>query len=135
MQLRILSAGLAIGALSGTLTAQNAPNRGEWRSHGADAASTRYAALDQITHANVGKLRIAWRRPAVDASLLTGAPDLSYSSDFRATPLMIDGVLYASNGIGLVEAFHPGTGKTIWVQQPFPDEPNRGLTGVSTRAI
>jgi quinoprotein glucose dehydrogenase len=135
MRLRILSACLAIGALSGTLTAQNGPNRGEWRSHGADAASTRYAALDQITQANVAKLRIAWRRPAVDASLLTGAPDLSYSHDFRATPLMIDGVLYASNGIGLVEAFHPGTGKTIWVQTPFTDEANRGLSGVSTRGI
>ena len=30
---------------------------------------------------------------------------------------MVDGVLYASNGIGLVEAFDPETGKTIWVQE------------------
>ena len=35
---------------------------------------------------------------------------------------MIGGVLYSPNGIGLVEAFHPGTGKTLWVQEPFPDE-------------
>jgi len=48
---------------------------------------------------------------------------------------MIDGVLYGSNGIGLVEAFHPGTGKTIWIQQPFADEPDRGLRGNSTRAV
>ena len=30
---------------------------------------------------------------------------------------MVGGVLYASNGIGLVEAFDPATGRTIWVQQ------------------
>ena len=29
---------------------------------------------------------------------------------------MVDGVLYASNGIGLVEAFDPSTGETLWVQ-------------------
>ena len=48
---------------------------------------------------------------------------------------MIDGVLYGSNGIGLVEAFHPGTGKTVWIQQPFADEPDDGLRGNSTRAL
>ena len=48
---------------------------------------------------------------------------------------MIDGVLYGSNGIGLVEAFHPGTGKTVWIQQPFADEPDSGLRGNSTRAV
>ena len=51
--------------------------------------------------------------------------DFSFSHDFRATPLMIDGVLFSPNGIGLVEAFHPATGRTIWVQQPFADEPQR----------
>ena len=30
---------------------------------------------------------------------------------------MVGGVLYASNGVGLVEAFDPATGRTIWVQQ------------------
>ena len=48
---------------------------------------------------------------------------------------MIDGVLYSPNGIGLVEAFHPGTGKTLWVQEPFPDEPAQGLRGDSARGV
>ena len=34
---------------------------------------------------------------------------------------MVDGVLYASNGVGLAEAFDPETGKTLWVQQPGVD--------------
>ena len=86
----------------------------------------KYAPLDQINKDNVSRLRIAWRRPAVDASLASDSADFSFSHDFRATPLMIDGVLYGSNGIGLVEAFNPGTGTTLWIQQPFADEPDRG---------
>jgi quinoprotein glucose dehydrogenase len=47
---------------------------------------------------------------------------------------MIDGVLYAGNAVGLVEAFDPGTGKTLWVQEPL--EPGlRGLAGLSTRTV
>jgi len=62
-------------------------------------------------------------------------PNFTFSHDFRATPLMIDDVLYSPNGVGLVEAFDPGTGKTLWVQQPFPDEPRQGLQGDSTRSV
>src|SRR6185436_12870911 len=115
--------------------AQRGARSGEWRWHSGDLGSTKYAALEQINKENVSRLRIAWRRPAVDRGLLAGAGAFTFSSDFRSTPLMIDGVLYSSNGIGLVEAFHPGTGKTVWIQQPFSDEPNRGLRGVSTRAL
>ncbi|MDA0330331.1 MAG: PQQ-binding-like beta-propeller repeat protein [Gemmatimonadetes bacterium] len=35
----------------------------------------------------------------------------------RSTPILVDGVLYAPNAVGLVEAFDPGTGRTLWVQQ------------------
>src|SRR5262245_32378847 len=115
-----------------------APRIGEWRSHGGDPGSTKYVPLDQIDRDNVARLQIAWRRPAVDPGLAAGAANFSYSHDFRATPLMIDGVLYGSNGIGLVEAFHPGTGRTIWIQKPFPDEKaekDGGLRGNSTRAV
>ena len=38
----------------------------EWRSYSSDPGSTKYAALDQIDASNVARLRIAWRRPAVD---------------------------------------------------------------------
>ena len=71
----------------------------------------------------------------MDISIVDRKPDFSFSRDFRATPLMIDGTLYGPNGIGLVEAFHPATGKTLWVQQPFADEPEQGLRGDSTRSV
>ena len=136
MQTRIvLWAGLVTVTLSASAN-QPPPSRpnGEWRWHGGDLGSTKYSPLDQINKDNVSQLRIAWRRPAVDRQPhRRRSTNFSFSHDFRATPLMIDGVLYGSNGIGLVEAFHPGTGKTLWVQQPFADEPDAGLRGNSTR--
>ena len=89
---------------------------GEWHVHGGDSGYTRYSSLDQINTVTVGDLDIAWRRSSVDASLIQQWPDLQYSNQLRSTPIMVDGILYASNGIGLVEAFDPGTGQTLWVQ-------------------
>jgi quinoprotein glucose dehydrogenase len=106
--------------------AQQGAKGGEWRYHSGDLGSTKYSALDQINKANVSRLRIAWRRPAVDASIKQRNPNITYSHDFHATPIMVDGVLYTSNGVGLVEAFDPGTGRTVWVEQPAANEPQAG---------
>jgi quinoprotein glucose dehydrogenase len=103
---------------------------GEWRVHSGDNASTKYSPLDQITAANVKTLNVAWRRPHVDASLM-GAATTKLPNNFRSTPIMVGGVLYASNGVGLVEAFDPATGKTVWVQQPDAD----GMRGTSNRGV
>jgi len=107
----------------------------EWRAYAGDRGSTKYAPLDQINKDNVAQLQIAWRRPAVDSSFVQKKPDVYVPRDFRATPLMINGTLFSPNGIGLVEAFQPATGRTIWVQQPFADEREQGLAGDSTRSV
>jgi quinoprotein glucose dehydrogenase len=112
--------------------AQRGARNGEWRSYNGDTGSTKYAPLDLINKTNVSKVEILWRRPAVDASVMARNPGLQYSNNFRATPLMVDGMLYSPNGVGLVEAFHPATGKTIWIQELLPgDKP----TGESTRGV
>ena len=74
------------------------------------------------------------RRPSVDASLTSAYPDLNPSHNLRATPILINGVLFASNGVGLIEAFNPGTGKTVWVQEPF-ERGMKGVAGQSTRSV
>ena len=133
---RSTAAAAVLLTLLGTIgIAQKGAARGEWRWHSGDLGSTKYSPLDQINKDNVARLKIAWRRPAVDATLSGRVAEFSFSHDFRATPVMIDGTLYAPNGIGLVEAFDPATGKTVWVQQPFPDEPGQGLLGTSTRSV
>ena len=130
-------AGVGMAVLMGAAVAwaQQGARGGEWARYGADAGITKYAPLDQIDKQNVSRLRIAWQRPAVDPSVTARVPDLSYSGNFRATPVMIGGVLYSPNGVGLVEAFHPGTGKTLWVQEPFADQGPAGFRGTSSRGI
>jgi quinoprotein glucose dehydrogenase len=128
-----LAAALAVLVLASaaTLRSQTGAGGGEWRDYGGDKGFTKYSPLDQIRADNVGQLRIAWRRPAVDPGLLAKNPSLKVANNLRSTPLMVGGVLYASNGIGLVEAFDPGTGRTVWVQE-FDGElrggaPTRGI--------
>jgi glucose dehydrogenase len=95
----------------------------EWPQYGGDPGFNRYSPANLITKQNVGKLKILWSRPAVDPSLLEVFPDANAAKNFRATPVMIGGVLYSPNGIGMVEAFDAATGKTIWVQEPFNKDP------------
>src|ERR1051326_704172 len=120
--------------LSTASEAQRGTTGGQWPNHSGDKGSTKYAPLDQIKKDNVRNLRIVWRRAAIADELRGQRSSPASSNLFRSTPLMIDGVLYASNGIGLVEAFDPGTGKTLWVQESA--ESTQGPpTGTSTRGV
>lgn len=130
------SVGLTLGLTAGIIAAiaQQPAKTVEWRTYGSDKAFTRYSPLDQINRDNVKNLRIAWSRPAVDPLIKDQFPDLSPSNYFRGTPIMIKGVLYAPNGVGLMEAFDASTGKTKWVQQPV--EPTlKEAAGQSTRGV
>ena len=131
---RVIGLLLVAVFVAATTTAQQGAVDGEWHAYGADNGATKYSPLDQITPENVDSLHIAWTRPTVDQSILDVVPDLSYGNSNRATPLMVDGVLYAPNAVGLVEAFDSGTGETIWVQRPFDDDP-LSYRGVGTRGV
>jgi quinoprotein glucose dehydrogenase len=124
-----LAAFTAQGAL-----AQHGAANGEWRAYSADPGATKYSPLEQIDATNVARLRIAWRRPALDAAITAQAPQMRANPNFRSTPLMIDGVLYAGNGVGFVEAFDPATGATLWVEPPLGPGPS-GYGGAATRGI
>ena len=102
--------------------AQPAAPPGEWSHHGGDAASTKYSPLDQITAANVATLQIAWRRPAADPALVAKHAGLVVPANFRATPLKAGNLLFASNALGVAEAFDPATGKTAWAQPVAADD-------------
>ena len=91
------------------LAAQQGAQGGEWPIYGGDAGHTRYSALDQIDASNFADLEIAWRWGARNF----GPNPLIRSS---TTPLMIDGVLYATAGMrrGVV-AIDAGTGEMLWM--------------------
>ena len=61
---------LAVAAIA-SLGAQGGAGSGEWRHYAGDNGATKYSPLDQITKDNVRTLRVAWRRPAVNPSVLT----------------------------------------------------------------
>jgi len=123
---------LAVLATPGPSEAQ--ADSAEWRYFGADRAFTRYAPLDQIDAANVDRVEILWRRSAIDPAFLQRFPDRPVPGNLRSTPVLIDGVLFAPNAAGLVEAFDPGTGRTVWRQQPFSGREEEAV-GASSRGV
>ena len=81
---------------------------GQWRHYGGDAGATRYSPLAQVNADNVGDLEVVWRWRSDNYG---PAPEFNY----RATPLMVDGVLYATAGYRrAVVAIDAGTGETLW---------------------
>jgi quinoprotein glucose dehydrogenase len=109
---------LLLATLAFAATVKEPPSH-EWRYFGADRAFTRYSPLDRVDRKNVSQLRVVWRRAAVDPRLKETYPELKVPGNFRSTPIFVNGVLYAPNGVGLLRALHPGTGETIWEQEPF----------------
>ena len=104
------------------VSAQTGAADGEWRTYGGDLGSTRYAPLDQIDGDNFGDLEVAWRF----TSLNFGAfPDFNY----QTTPLMVDGVLYATAGSRRdVVALDAATGELLWLYRS--DEGERATNAV-----
>ena len=98
----------------------------EWKTYGADLASTRYSPLDQIDAGNFSKLKIAWRLPTNDFG---PRPDSLYS----ATPLFVGNVLYTTAGTArTVVALDPATGAVLW--KHVEDEGPRGQNAARSGA-
>jgi len=85
------------------------PKGAEWPTYGGDLASTRYSPLDQITAENFNKLEIAWR---FKTDALGPRPEFNY----EGTPLMVDGVVYATAGTRRAAvALDAATGEMLWM--------------------
>ncbi len=107
---------------------------GEWGYFGGDNKFNRYSPLDLINTNNVDQLSIVWHRDATAASLRDNYNGMGFEKNLRSTPLLIDGVLYAPNIFGLVEAFDPATGETVWTQEPY-QQTLLEAAGISSRGI
>ena len=126
---------MSVGGVSSLEVESQESAGGDWPYYGGDRSFTRYSPLDQITRDNVKDLEIVWRRPATASRWTVEAfPELDPSHYLRSTPLMINGVLYASNALGFVEAFDPATGETLWVQEPV-EMTLQEVSGSSTRGL
>ena len=99
----------AAGLLSVALFGQARFKDTEWPTHGADLAGSRYRPLDQINASNFSKLEIAWR---FRTDSIGNRPEFK----LEGTPLMINGVLYATAGSRRAAiALDAATGELLWV--------------------
>ncbi|MCH8333164.1 PQQ-binding-like beta-propeller repeat protein, partial [Candidatus Sumerlaeota bacterium] len=92
----------------------------EWPSYGGDAGSTKYSPLDQINKENFESLRVVWTWQSPDDRIMRenrGVARLRISG-FKATPLMIGGVLYLNTGLDQVAALDALTGDLLWIHDP-----------------
>jgi len=82
---------IILSALLPAASAQYSPKPTEWPSYAADLAGTRYRPLDQINASNFNELEIAWR---------IKTDNFGDRSEYKleGTPLMVNGVLYATAG-------------------------------------
>lgn len=114
-------AGAAIFAAI-SLKAQSTTPMGEWPSYGATNQSQKYSTLDQITGANFKDLKIAWTWKTPDIELIANdhfdrTPALT-PYGFKATPLVVKGMMYISTGLHQIAAIDPATGVTKWLYNP-----------------
>ena len=108
--------------------ADNTTENSEWLTWGGDASFTRYAPLDQINAGNVADLKVVWRWKAPSWET---RPDVN----LKATPIYVDGVLYAPAGVNQVYAINPATGETIWEFSPDPAVTEGRSEAISSRAV
>ncbi|MEY2852955.1 MAG: hypothetical protein RL030_87, partial [Pseudomonadota bacterium] len=117
----LLVAGLALGAGTSAVAATpagriDAPRMaavgdepGQWLTTGRDGGKTHYSPLDQVNTRNVDRLGYAWLF------------DTGTNRGMEATPVVVDGVLYASGVSGRVYALDAKTGALRWRFEPQVD--------------
>jgi quinohemoprotein ethanol dehydrogenase len=81
----------------------------QWLAGGRDARNSYFSPLTAINDKNVGGLGLAW-----DYKLKT-------NRGLEATPIVVDGVMYASGNWGIVYALDAVTGAELWVYDPRVD--------------
>src|SRR3984885_9240468 len=82
----------------------------DWAANGNDVSNSRFQSIDQITPANVSELKPAWVFHTG-----TGGP----TKAMEMTPLVVNGVMYVTDGVDDVFALNPTTGKQIWKYTAF----------------
>ena len=116
---KAIALAIVLCASVGTMWGQSGAANGEWPYYGGDSGNTKYSPLDQINRDNFSDLEIAWRWKTDNFG-----PRPDYN--LRATPILIDGVLYITAGSRRnVAAIDAATGETLWMYRL--DEGERAL--------
>jgi quinoprotein glucose dehydrogenase len=93
----------------------------DWRFYGGDAASSKYAPLTQITRENAKSLAVAWVWDSPDEEIVRRINNQGvkiWPHAYETSPLVVNGVLYASTSLSQVAAVDALTGRTLWTYDP-----------------
>jgi quinoprotein glucose dehydrogenase len=114
--------------------AQARDHVGEWPAYASDKASSKYSPLDQINKDNVAQLQIAWRQSTIPDEARHGST-IPAPARSQNTPLMVDGLLYISTGLGSIAALDATTGAVVWSADPQRGPGAEGPRGNTTRGL
>jgi quinoprotein glucose dehydrogenase len=113
-------------AAAGVLFACASQPATDWPTYGHDPGGQRFSPLQQITPANVTRLRVAWTYHMRPADTTEGGGKFASS---ELTPLVVDGLMFVTTPYRRVLALDPDTGSEIWAYEvPGPGQPS--LRGV-----
>jgi quinoprotein glucose dehydrogenase len=124
VSLTAVSLALAALARPGTEASSPAAAEREWRVHGGNPGHTQHSPLAGITAANVDRLRVAWTYRTGDAR-----PD--GRSQIQCSPIVVDGVLYATSAGLKAFALDAATGRELWRFDPFAAGAEASALGVN----
>ena len=90
----------------------NSPSEepGSWLTYGQNFKEQRFSELTQINTDTIARLGLAWTTQIGD-----------YNMRMQGTPLVVDGVMYVSNGWSVIYALDATTGEEIWKYDPEVD--------------
>jgi len=87
----------------------------DWPAYGGSYSARRYSPLAQITPANVGKLKQAWR---IDTGDLPSSKMIRGTYGAENTPLKVGDSLYVCTPKNIILSLDPATGKQRWRFDP-----------------
>jgi quinoprotein glucose dehydrogenase len=135
MTSRILRLFLVLALLPMPVIAQQGVTNGQWPAYGGDLGSTKYSPLDQIDAGNADRVSVLWQWNSPDNALSTDNSDL-IAAAFKATPIMVDGVLYIRTSLSVVAAIDAVTGEELWTFDPKSYEAGRPTNlGFNSRGV
>lgn len=109
-----------------------AANKQTWYTFNGDIEAQKFAASDQITPDNVGKLKLAWQLHTGDVSQGHGKVP---ASDWEATPLFVNNTVYVSTPYYRILAIAPDTGKIKWSFNSHSPLKDPTQTELKTRGV
>lgn len=92
--------------VDGAFIVANAATTRNWPSHGLDYSETRFSRLEQINSDNARDLGLVW------------SYDLESVRGVETTPLVVDGVMYATGPWSVVHAINASSGRKLWTYDP-----------------